>query len=142
MSEITASLGIDELVMFAMDDWANQLALSHKSIETHQTSENEQHAQDRAEKTDVLIARTVENLFDLLPGIRAERRAYFYDEEIQRADQSRGQGTRTQTQTLVRGPATMPIIEKQFKDAKLVYKHIRHEHSDEGRRKQKLRRYS
>jgi hypothetical protein len=39
MSEITAMLGTDELIVFAIDDWANQLVLSHESTELHQATE-------------------------------------------------------------------------------------------------------
>jgi hypothetical protein len=116
MSEITAMLGTDELIVFAIDDWANQLVLSHESTELHRATETKQHAQHLGERTDILIARTVEELFDLLPGIRAERRAYFYDEEIRRENETRGREART----LVTGFATVPTIEKQFEDAKFV----------------------
>lgn len=38
------------------------------------------------------LAITIENLFDLLPGIRAERHAYFYDKEIRREHEFHWEG--------------------------------------------------
>jgi hypothetical protein len=83
-SEITALLGTDELVVLAVEDWSRQLALSHDIKKVGQLNETEKHAHYRAEEMDVSLARTVENLFGLLPEIRAERHAYFYDKEIRR----------------------------------------------------------
>jgi hypothetical protein len=42
---------------------------------------------------DVSLARTVENLFDLLPRIRAERHAYFYDKEIRKQHENHWEGS-------------------------------------------------
>ncbi|KAF7512190.1 hypothetical protein GJ744_002352 [Endocarpon pusillum] len=83
-SEITALLGTDELVVLAIEDWSSQLCRNHDNTEAGQLAETRVHTQNHTKRMDISIARAVENLFDLLPGIRAERHAYCHDKESNR----------------------------------------------------------
>jgi hypothetical protein len=68
--EVTALLGTDEVVQMAVERWANFLA--------QQGDDQNKERSDDPTKTDMKsIAMTIECLFDLLPAIREERRAYF-----------------------------------------------------------------
>jgi hypothetical protein len=107
--EITALLGTDELFGFAMEEWSSLLALTSGSRVADQPTPTESNSHNHGEDTDVLIARTVESLFDLLAGIRAERRAYCHDLEVSRAQENAEQKF-----------VTLTSIRQQFEDVKLI----------------------
>lgn len=100
--------------MLAMEDWSSQLAPNHDNTEAGQIAKTREHAQNHTKRMDISIARAVENLFDLLPGIGAERHAYCHDKESNRESE------RHKKETTDASLATVPLVQTQFEDVKLI----------------------
>ena len=100
--------------MLAVEDWYSQLALNHDNTEVGPIAKTREHAQNHTRRMDISIARAVENLFDLLPGIRAERHAYCHDKESNRESERR------KKETADASLATVPLVQKQFEDVKFI----------------------
>jgi len=89
-TEITALLGTDEVVQMAVGRWASLLV--------QQGEDQNQERNSDPTKTDMKsIAMTIECLFDLLPAIREERRAYFLYLEWAEKRKAVGVGQQQQT---------------------------------------------
>lgn len=129
-SEIGALLSTDELVGYVIEDWSSQPALTQQNTEMGQTARTKMHAQHDAEKTDIALSRAVENLFDFLPGIRAERHAYCYDKEVS------GEHRTHQKATAQSGGTNFPDIREKSEGLKSVK--TSRENIEKGKRTTKL----
>ena len=112
--EITALLGTDELVVIAVEEWSNQFTLSRQIAVEGAFGGTPSHTQNPVEGNDALMSNSVESLFELLPGIRAERRAYCYDIQSSREQINHSKELIEQDST------SLASIKKQFEDVKII----------------------
>lgn len=95
--KITGLLGTDEVVHIAVRRWANLLL--------HQGRDQNLERNPDPTKIDIKsIAMTIEYLFDLLPAIREERRAYFL--YLEWAEKRKAADISQQQQTAFNGQST------------------------------------
>ena len=102
-TEISSILGTDELIDIALEKWAQYMeekALIEKYGKPEQTSRDkvtkssetynayQESGLDDAKRDMNWISLSIEVLFDLLPAIRAEKRQYAVDKELEERERS------------------------------------------------------